>query len=462
MATPLPGGSWPLALTTDATYLYMVETSDNANWSLYKIPRASPVTPGSATLIAPLVYNVTTKLNPGSMKVVGNTIYMTDVTLNANNVISLNLTGSPTLSVFASDTRVQGGIDASGGFLYTAGVYPGFGFGPILYKIPIANPAGSSYISLGDLGTTNVGGIAIIGDYAYILLTSVANYIVRVNLNTNAIDAQWLSLGTITNYQNAYSPIVANGNKLYFSYTTTTSSTAFVAEVNVDTTTITNTNYLPGVFASPANPYTQGLTNYDSQLYISFSNNSGGVPFIYGLLSGFVICFKEDSKILVLQDGVETYVPIQSLQKGNLVKTSRDGYKAIWAIGYSTLSNPGTDERIKDRLYRCSKENYPEVTEDLYITGCHSILVDELTDIQRKEIQDQFKKIYVTDQKYRLPACIDTRAVPYQEEGIFKIWHLALEHTDYFMNYGIYANGLLVETTSKRFLKELSKMTLLE
>ena len=38
----------------------------------------------------------------------------------------------------------------------------------------------------------------------------------------------------------------------------------------------------------------------------------------------------------------------------------------------------------------------------------------------------------------------------------------ALENDNYYMNYGIYANGLLVETCSKRYLKELSNMTLIE
>ena len=37
-------------------------------------------------------------------------------------------------------------------------------------------------------------------------------------------------------------------------------------------------------------------------------------------------------------------------------------------------------ERIKNQLYTCSTENYPELFEDLIITGCHSILVDELTE----------------------------------------------------------------------------------
>jgi hypothetical protein len=38
---------------------------------------------------------------------------------------------------------------------------------------------------------------------------------------------------------------------------------------------------------------------------------------------------------------------------------------------------------------------------------------------------------------------------------------LALENNNYYMNYGVYANGLLVETCSKRYIKELSNMTII-
>jgi len=38
---------------------------------------------------------------------------------------------------------------------------------------------------------------------------------------------------------------------------------------------------------------------------------------------------------------------------------------------------------------------------------------------------------------------------------------VALENDDYYMNYGIYANGLLVESCSKRYLKEESNMELI-
>jgi hypothetical protein len=69
--------------------------------------------------------------------------------------------------------------------------------------------------------------------------------------------------------------------------------------------------------------------------------------------------------------------------------------------------------------------------------------------------------IYLTNDKLRLPACVDERATVYETPGNYTIYHLALENDDYYANYGIYANGLLVETCSKRYLKELSNMTLI-
>jgi hypothetical protein len=124
------------------------------------------------------------------------------------------------------------------------------------------------------------------------------------------------------------------------------------------------------------------------------------------------------------------------------------------------MYNPAHTLRGKDRLYVCTKANYPEVTEDLVITGCHSILVKSLTDKQRADVVDLAGRIFATDDHYRLMACLDNRAYPYTEEGVHTIWHFALEHNDYYMNYGVYANGLLVETTSKRMMKELSGMEL--
>ena len=172
-------------------------------------------------------------------------------------------------------------------------------------------------------------------------------------------------------------------------------------------------------------------------------------------------CFLEGSTILCQVEGKDTYIPVEHLKAGTLVKTSRDGYKKVELIGKGTINNPGTDERLQNRLYKCSPGKYPELKDDLIITGCHSILVDSITDLQREETIKQVGRIFITDKKYRLMACVDDRAEPWVSEGTYTIWHFALENTDIFMNYGVYANGgLLVETSSLRFMKNLSNMTL--
>ena len=170
-------------------------------------------------------------------------------------------------------------------------------------------------------------------------------------------------------------------------------------------------------------------------------------------------CFKEGTKILTFNG----YKLIQELRKGELIKTVSHGYVPIHMIGKSKITNPNNNERIKTRLYICKKDNYPEAFEDLIITGCHSILVDEFTnDLQRENTIKVNGDTYLTDNYYRVPACADERAIPYTEEGVFNIYHIALKNDDYYMNYGIYANGLLVESCSKRYLKELSNMKLLD
>ena len=115
--------------------------------------------------------------------------------------------------------------------------------------------------------------------------------------------------------------------------------------------------------------------------------------------------------------------------------------------------------RIEQRLYKCSTANYPDLKQDLYITGCHSILEDELTEVQRAKTINHIKRIFVTDRKYRLMAWIDERSEPWASEGKYTIWHIALENNDPKTNYGIYVNGgLLVETCALNFLKNRSDL----
>ena len=177
----------------------------------------------------------------------------------------------------------------------------------------------------------------------------------------------------------------------------------------------------------------------------------------YEQLSPPPICFKEGSEILTEKG----YIAVQDLRNGDLVKTVSSGFKKVEHIGFSKMYHNVNDVRSKNKLYRCSTSEYPELTEDLIVTGCHAILVKSFKDSEQMEkTQDVLGKIYITEKYYRLPACVDERTKIFEEEGVHTIWHFSLEHSDYFMNYGVYANGLLVETTSNRMMVELSGMTL--
>jgi hypothetical protein len=170
-------------------------------------------------------------------------------------------------------------------------------------------------------------------------------------------------------------------------------------------------------------------------------------------------CFLEGTTILCQVDGVETYVPVEQLKNGTLVKTSFDGYKAVVLLGKGTIQNPGNDERTENRLYKCSTSKYPQLKDDLYITGCHSILEFPITDKQKEDTIKHLGNLFVTDKKYRLMACVDERAQPWNSEGTYTIWHFALENKNDTFNYGVYANGgLLVETCCIKTLKTKSNM----
>lgn len=174
-------------------------------------------------------------------------------------------------------------------------------------------------------------------------------------------------------------------------------------------------------------------------------------------------CFLEGTRILCLDEisNQMVYIPVQNIRKGMKIKTAKHGFVPVNMIGVSEIENEGS-ERIMNRLYRLKQAQYPDLFDDLVITGCHSVLVDGLTNKQIQDTLQIFDMVFMTDDKYRLLACLDEKAQPYEKSGDFTIYHIALDHVDYFMNYGIYANGLLVESCSQRYLKELSGMRLIE
>jgi len=271
------------------------------------------------------------------------------------------------------------------------------------------------------------------------------------------------------NISNCYTlyGIIANSTQ----YNSATITNCYEANGNWLTTNAINilvVNY-PGIWAYYKDPNT-GITNEDVPFVLSSLNPTNTVvtttngPTGTTGPTGNVPCFKKGTKILCCRDNKEEYLLVEDLRNGYLVKTKYHGYKPIILIGYHEIIHTSINNHdLKDQLYRCSKENYPEIFEDLIITGCHSILVKDFTSDEEKErVIKVNKKIYVTDKLYRLPACADLKTNIYEIPGTYTIYHLALEQKDKYMNYGIYANGLLVESCSEWSLKENSDMIFID
>jgi len=258
-----------------------------------------------------------------------------------------------------------------------------------------------------------------------------------------------------TGLKSVYS-ILYGAGYLWATGVNTSTQAAQLVRINIATNTIVST--IPLI----ATPYRSSITSmeiYNEYLWLVDNGQNASLL----KMKIYIPCFKEGTKILCLNPQMkEEYIPIQNIRKGYLIKTLKNGFVPVAMIGKSKIENPGNKERIKNCLYKCSKQKYSDLFEDLYITGCHSILVDYLTELQWNQTVDSLGKIFKTDDKYRLMAYLDDNAEPYDGSGTYTIWHLALENTDYYMNYGIYANGLLVESTSKRYMKELSGMELID
>ena len=313
-----------------------------------------------------------------------------------------------------------------------------------------------------------------------IVVTSVPTQVFAAHITTTS-SGQYALISTsnggianyvANNYTYSYTPIKLAYNKTFnFTFACTLydcSGTYFLRNdknETLSTKTITDTTVNSITFTDiSTNSFDYGMSN----LFVYKQNdNPNDTPgYDIQISDPMVInatCFLEGTKILAMDKRrIMKYIPIEKLKPGMLVKTLHAGFVPIKYIGYSTIYNPGLATRVRDQLFKCTKSAYPELTEDLVLTGNHSILVEKVTDEEREQIIETLGDLFITEQRYRLPAFNDKRAVPYEQRGDFRIWNLALEHEDYYANYGIYANGLLVETTSCRYIKEISKMTLIE
>lgn len=202
----------------------------------------------------------------------------------------------------------------------------------------------------------------------------------------------------------------------------------------------TVTAYGTSQAASP--PFT--ISNTDSN---TFTNSTNPVQLGNS-------CFLKGTKIRCA-DGKD--IAIEDIKKGMLVSTLYHGDVAVHNIGYSRIHHSRALP-VLEQLYTYPAENDHS---SLTVTGSHSRLVDHVNVREIEGILTHLRSIYVTDDKIRLPACIDRQSAPYEKEiDDVVVYHIALEHPNECINYGIWANGRLMETCPKLTLERTMTLTL--
>ena len=197
----------------------------------------------------------------------------------------------------------------------------------------------------------------------------------------------------------------------------------------------------------------------DNNSVDKYSDNSNTMYNVYVYSYEPIFCFKDNTKILT-NNG---YTAIHELRKGDLIKTFEHDFKPIAVIGKTNIKHKVNEVRIPDQLYTYKQSESNDLNEDLVITGRHAILVDDfVSDEQRQDVIKLTGIIQKTDNKLHLPACVDSNSTVYETPGKYTVYHLALESEDKNTNYGIYANGLLVEACCEKYLKSQTTIEFIE
>jgi hypothetical protein len=199
---------------------------------------------------------------------------------------------------------------------------------------------------------------------------------------------------------------------------------------------------------------------------LSIYNKTTGTFGPYFKIDVSTICFKEGTKILCYSKPVDRYIPIEQLTDNLFIKTYKHGYKKIKYILKSQLLN--SSEKTINKLYKMSKTKQNGLIEDLYITGSHALLKQELT-IKEESKMNKLLTATLKDIDYnrtidgltKLIACFDERFQEFNEEGMYNIYHLVLDNDCVFRNYGIYANGLLTESTDELSLRRMTDFNII-
>jgi hypothetical protein len=197
----------------------------------------------------------------------------------------------------------------------------------------------------------------------------------------------------------------------------------------------------------------------DYRFQIQTNNESGSTHSIYMYLTDIYVgtssnyCVNKGTKILSLRDGLELYIPIEQLNKEtDLVKTYLNGFKKISDVKHMILNNNPDD--FTSCMYIMEKKG--NMVDDLVVSGGHSILEDSYESTEAEKIHKELfgGTLEKIDNKVLVLAGKSSKFRQIKNKEIFDIYHIALEgdENNEDKRYGIWANGVLTESTYKKIL----------
>jgi len=313
-------------------------------------------------------------------------------------------------------------LDGSG-YLYVTNSFEDIsGNIPAIVKIPLNDPSGAYFSwSTGydyPSGLLLYDGVMYVSDWR-------ASTIYTVSFSTG------LKTPFITDIQ-AYDLVIHN-NYLY-----TANENGNVSVYNFPSGTLVDASWNTGLGEI------YGIFAYDDPIYVpSYDNDE---LYVFPEYTP-VICYNKGTKILTN----EGYVLVEDLKQGDLIKTYLHGYKPLESIKSAKMvNNPNEWSKCMYKL-----ESQDPDYEDLVVTGGHGILKSTLT---RGEIMADHKwfrynrKYSRIDNMYLQRAAFSPEFTRLMDNEVYTFYHFSLEGD---RRYGVWANGVLSEST---FLKDLKKI----
>ncbi len=253
----------------------------------------------------------------------------------------------------------------------------------------------------------------------------------RINASISAANNTWCNIKIVRSSGTITMSISYDSGNTYTTLGTYSSST-----LNFNNDYAYSSMYI-GIENTTSCPFNGEINNFkwinNGTTVLNLTGSSFG-----GTLGGTVnvSCFNEGTQILCLIDEQETYMPIEKIVAGTLVKTYKHGAKAVKCIGKGSMRNDV--ENPKSCMYKLPKT--ANMTDDLILTGGHAILVDEAPKGLQFKIEDKFFSFVENDKSFE----------KIENAELYTYYNFCFENDgDKNARYGVWANGVLCETPSE-------------